>query len=59
MFLKFTKIFSLILNSLLGLCVTVDEGYETEESLALKFVCRNFANFIYLFSRKREIVDYF
>ena len=37
----------------------MDEGYDTGKTLALKFVCENFAaNFIYHFSRKREIVDY-
>ena len=34
----------------------MDEGYDTGEKLALKFVCKNFAaKFIYPFSRKREI----
>ena len=42
MFLKLTKIFSLILNSLLGLCVTVDEGYETEENLGAKVCLQKF-----------------
>ena len=38
----------------------MDEGSDTGEKLALKFVCENFAaKFIYPFSRKREIVDYF
>ena len=38
----------------------MDEGSDTGEKLALKFVCENFAaKFIYPFSRKREIVDNF
>ena len=38
----------------------MDEGSDTGEKLALKFICENFAaKFIYPFSRKRENVDYF